>query len=81
MHEGNTKKVIFEKYCIEKTIGSGAFAKVKLAKHIRTHESVAIKIFKKSKLQPDDFVRIHKEIELTKKLNHPNIIKVYEVNL
>lgn len=37
-------------YDLEKTIGSGGFAKVKLATHIATGEKVAIKIMDKTSL-------------------------------
>lgn len=37
-------------YELKKTVGSGGFAKVKLAVHILTGEKVAIKIMEKSKL-------------------------------
>jgi serine/threonine protein kinase len=37
-------------YELEKTIGSGGFAKVKLATHVATGEKVAIKIMEKNAL-------------------------------
>lgn len=37
-------------YDIEKTIGCGGFAKVKLATHIATGEKVAIKVMEKTAL-------------------------------
>lgn len=37
-------------YELEKTIGSGGFAKVKLATHVATGEKVAIKIMEKTAL-------------------------------
>lgn len=37
-------------YNVEKTIGSGGFAKVKLATHVATGEKVAIKIMDKTAL-------------------------------
>ena len=37
-------------YDLEKTIGSGGFAKVKLATHVATGEKVAIKIMEKTAL-------------------------------
>lgn len=37
-------------YELEKTIGSGGFAKVKLATHVATGEKVAVKIMEKTAL-------------------------------
>ena len=45
-----------------------------------TKEKVAIKILEKSKIEDaSDSERIHREIFFLKKLNHINIIKIYEV--
>ena len=45
-----------------------------------TNEKVAIKILEKDKiLEPEDLERLNREITILKKLNHQNIIKIYEV--
>ena len=63
-----------------KTIGEGTFGKVKLAIHILTGEKVAIKILQKSLIKYEkQYQRIQNEIKYLKILNHPNIIKIYEV--
>lgn len=68
-------------YRIEKTIGEGTFGKVKLGIHIPTDEQVAIKILEKDRIQDkEDLERISREINILKKLNHPNIIKIYDVS-
>jgi 5'-AMP-activated protein kinase catalytic alpha subunit len=67
---------------IEKTIGEGTFGKVKLGIHLTTGEKVAIKILEKEKiLEPEDLERVNREISYLKKLNHQNIIKIYEVSI
>lgn len=80
-HELTVKRVIGN-YRIEKTIGEGTFGKVKLGIHIPTEEQVAIKILEKDRIQDkEDLERISREINILKKLNHPNIIKIYDVSL
>ena len=80
-HELTVKRVIGN-YRIEKTIGEGTFGKVKLGIHIPTEEQVAIKILEKDRIQDkEDLARISREINILKKLNHPNIIKIYDVRL
>lgn len=75
-----TVKRIIGNYRIEKTLGEGTFGKVKLGVHIPTEEQVAIKILEKEKIQDkEDLNRIAREINILKKLNHPNIIKIYDV--
>ena len=74
------KNQIIGNYRIEKTIGEGTFGKVKLGIHIPTEEQVAIKILEKDKIQDrEDLERISREINFLKKLNHPNIIKIYDI--
>ena len=63
-----------------RTIGEGTFGKVKLAIHILTGEKVAIKILQKNLIKGQkQYERIHNEIKYLKLLNHPNIIKIFEV--
>ena len=67
-------------YNFIKTIGEGTFGKVKLALHKPTKEPVAIKILEKRKINnKKDLERIEKEIKYMKILNHPNIVKIYEI--
>ncbi|XP_033230072.1 maternal embryonic leucine zipper kinase-like isoform X2 [Belonocnema kinseyi] len=65
-------------YDLEKTIGCGGFAKVKLATHIATGEKVAIKIMEKSALG-DDLPRVKLEIEAMKTLLHKHVCRLYQV--
>ncbi|XP_076239401.1 maternal embryonic leucine zipper kinase [Calliopsis andreniformis] len=65
-------------YDLEKTIGSGGFAKVKLATHIATGEKVAIKIMDKTALGVD-LPRVKLEVEALKTLLHQHICRLYQV--
>ncbi|XP_016921262.1 maternal embryonic leucine zipper kinase-like [Apis cerana] len=65
-------------YDLEKTIGSGGFAKVKLATHIATGEKVAIKIMDKTSLG-DDLPRVKLEVQALKTLLHQHICRLYQV--
>lgn len=69
---------LHNQYRIDKTIGCGGFAKVKLATHILTGEKVAIKIMLKQTLM-DDLPRVKHEIKALKSLSHPNICDLYQV--
>uniref|UniRef100_UPI00358E0061 MAP/microtubule affinity-regulating kinase 3-like isoform X3 n=1 Tax=Myxine glutinosa TaxID=7769 RepID=UPI00358E0061 len=66
-------------YRLLKTIGKGNFAKVKLARHILTGREVAIKIIDKTQLNPTSLQKLFREVRIMKMLNHPNIVKLYEV--
>uniref|UniRef100_A0A4W5QLL9 MAP/microtubule affinity-regulating kinase 3 n=1 Tax=Hucho hucho TaxID=62062 RepID=A0A4W5QLL9_9TELE len=66
-------------YRLLKTIGKGNFAKVKLARHILTGREVAIKIIDKTQLNPNSLQKLFREVRIMKLLNHPNIVKLFEV--
>ncbi|XP_067682251.1 MAP/microtubule affinity-regulating kinase 3-like isoform X39 [Haliotis asinina] len=67
------------KYRLIKTIGKGNFAKVKLAKHVPTGREVAIKIIDKTQLNPSSLQKLFREVRIMKWLDHPNIVKLFEV--
>lgn len=66
-------------YDIERTIGKGNFAVVKLARHRITKNEVAIKIIDKSQLDQTNLQKVYREVEIMKRLKHPHIIKLYQV--
>ncbi|XP_075344818.1 maternal embryonic leucine zipper kinase isoform X4 [Mycteria americana] len=65
-------------YELTETIGTGGFAKVKLARHLLTGEKVAIKIMDKLALG-DDLPRVKIEIDAMKNLRHQHICQLYHV--
>ncbi|RWS30363.1 MAP/microtubule affinity-regulating kinase 3-like protein [Leptotrombidium deliense] len=67
------------RYRLLKTIGKGNFAKVKLAKHLPTGKEVAIKIIDKTQLNPSSLQKLFREVRIMKMLDHPNIVKLYQV--
>ncbi|XP_050948508.1 serine/threonine-protein kinase MARK2 isoform X9 [Labeo rohita] len=66
-------------YRLLKTIGKGNFAKVKLAKHVLTGREVAVKIIDKTQLNSSSLQKLFREVRIMKLLNHPNIVKLFEV--
>uniref|UniRef100_A0A672ZRW1 non-specific serine/threonine protein kinase n=1 Tax=Sphaeramia orbicularis TaxID=375764 RepID=A0A672ZRW1_9TELE len=66
-------------YRLMKTIGKGNFAKVKLGQHRQTGREVAIKIIDKTQLNPTSLQKLFREVRIMKILNHPNIVKLFEV--
>ncbi|XP_075871297.1 serine/threonine-protein kinase SIK3 homolog isoform X1 [Nelusetta ayraudi] len=66
-------------YEIERTIGKGNFAVVKLATHIITKAKVAIKIVDKTQLDDENLKKIFREVQIMKLLKHPHIIRLYQV--
>ena len=77
----SSKKVDFlSDFDIKGIIGKGTFSIVKLGENKKTKEKVAIKIMQKNKiLSKDDLIRIEREIEILKRLSHPNVIKIHKI--
>ncbi len=80
-----------EHYVLGKTLGIGAFGKVKstlsskthldkllVAKHELTGNDVAIKIINKKRMKNSNMsAKIKREIKLLRYFDHPNIIRLY----
>jgi len=45
----------------------------------KTNEKFAVKCIKKTMVEGDDIKLLRREIHIMKKVNHPNILKLYEV--
>lgn len=78
MRERAYPEELTDQYILLETIGTGGFAKVKLAIHVLTGEKVAIKIMDKETLG-EDLPRIKVEIAALKELSHQHICKLYQV--
>ncbi|KAL8590516.1 hypothetical protein ACOMHN_010952 [Nucella lapillus] len=66
-------------YDLEDTIGQGHFAVVKLARHVFTGEKVAVKVIDKTKLDEVSRSHLFQEVRCMKLVQHPNVVRLYEV--
>lgn len=67
-------------YKLGKTLGIGAFGKVKLGVHVITGQKVAVKILNKHKIKHLEMAeKVKREINILKLCTHPHIIRLYEV--
>ena len=64
-------------YQIIKKIGKGPLGSVYKAKNIHSKNIVALKSIKKNKENKDDELNIENQINILKKLHHPNIVKMH----
>lgn len=78
------KKV--NQYFIERKLGEGSYSKVKLCRDSNNDRLVAVKIMKKSFLRKrklgmrqNALDNVQREIAIMKKLNHPNVVTLFEV--
>jgi len=70
------KGQIEAEYTIGEIMGSGAFATVRKVIHKETNNPRALKIIKKNPKQ--DSSRMYLEVDILKKLIHPNIMQIFE---
>lgn len=73
------KRLIQNDYMMTYELGAGGFSVVKLAINKNKGTECAIKIVEKSKLTEADIISLKLEVDILNGLNHPNIIKCYEV--
>ncbi|EUB61371.1 MAP/microtubule affinity-regulating kinase 3 [Echinococcus granulosus] len=78
-HPRSLPSALIGKYKFIRTIGKGNFAKVKLACHVITGKEVAIKIIDKTQLSPSSRQKLFREVRVMKMLDHPNIVKLFEI--
>ena len=63
----------------EEILGEGAFGKVQRCRHRASGQTRAVKTLNKFTMDEREKTRLQYEIEILKKLEHPNIVKLYEV--
>jgi BR serine/threonine kinase len=68
-------------YLLGQTLGSGSMGKVKLGTHSETGQKVAIKILRKDMLTRNPLLRrkVEREIAVMKLMDHPNVLRLYDV--
>ncbi|CAK83286.1 unnamed protein product (macronuclear) [Paramecium tetraurelia] len=66
-------------YRVEKSLGQGAYGEVRLVIHKQTGQRRAMKQIKKDKIFKEDEENLLNEVTILKQLDHPNIVKLYEL--
>ncbi|XP_050532898.1 SNF-related serine/threonine-protein kinase [Daktulosphaira vitifoliae] len=66
-------------YNLEQTLGKGHFAVVKSARHVFTGAQVAVKVIDKTKLEEVSRNHLYQEVRCMKLVQHPNVVRLYEV--
>ena len=70
------------RYQIESLVGMGGMANVYRGTDTRTGNAIAVKVLKEEFLDTEELVRRFKnESKAISILNHPNIVKVYDVSV
>ncbi len=73
--------IINDRYIIDEKIGSGGMAIVYRATDTKLDRVVTLKVMREDYIQDDEFIeRFYTEAQAAARLNHPNIVKVYDVD-
>jgi len=70
---------IKDSYKFDKVLGEGSFAVVRKGIKKTSNEEFAIKIIDKTTLESDDQMALQTEVEILSQIDHPNIVKLYEI--
>ncbi|CAD8179513.1 unnamed protein product [Paramecium pentaurelia] len=65
-------------HLLKPSLGKGAYGEVRKGIHKLTNQTRAVKIISKDKAKKADMERLKEEVDILKRLDHPNIIKIYE---
>jgi len=75
--------IIFEPledyYTLGEEIGKGGFSIVYQAERKKDGKEFAVKCIKKDMVEGDDIKLLRREVQIMRKLDHPNILKLFEV--
>jgi len=78
-YDGSILEGIFNVYDLGREIGRGGFSVVVEATKKSDKKKFAVKCIKKSMVEGDDIILLKREISIMKKIDHSNILKLYEV--
>ncbi|XWS12504.1 hypothetical protein CRYUN_Cryun37aG0094900 [Craigia yunnanensis] len=74
------QSLLLGRYEVGKLLGHGTFAKVYLARNVKSDDSVAIKVLDKEKILKGGLIaHIKREIAILRRVRHPNIVQLFEV--
>eukprot|EP01129_Flabellula_baltica_P009767 TRINITY_DN404_c0_g1_i2.p1 TRINITY_DN404_c0_g1~~TRINITY_DN404_c0_g1_i2.p1 ORF type:complete len:337 (+),score=87.41 TRINITY_DN404_c0_g1_i2:138-1148(+) len=73
-------KVIGGIYLLEEVLGEGSYGLVRKGRNVFTQDEVAVKIVQEKAVgTKKERMQLYREIEILKVLDHPNIVKFYDV--
>ncbi|MBR2641617.1 MAG: protein kinase [Lentisphaeria bacterium] len=72
---------IFDKFRIVKLLGRGGMGEVYLAEHLLFQRTCALKLLTDSVMDPVTKKRFIREAKISNEIDHPNIVKVYDIGI
>ncbi len=79
--QGRHKGFVLGRYRLLSLLGTGEMSAVYLAEHVMMERRCAIKVLPANKVQDTSYLgRFHREARAVASLNHPNIVKAFDVD-
>lgn len=80
--KGKYRGFMLGRYQLKELLGKGEMSSVYLAEHVRMKRRCAIKVLPSHKVRETSYLgRFHREAEAVAKLDHPNIVRAYDVDM
>ncbi|MCA9090182.1 MAG: serine/threonine protein kinase [Planctomycetaceae bacterium] len=80
--QGKFKGFILGRYRLMELLGRGEMSSIYKAEHVRMKRRCAIKVLPASKVKDTSYLgRFHREAEAVAALDHPNIVRAYDVDM
>jgi serine/threonine protein kinase len=73
--------LIDKKYQVLRLLGEGGMGAVYKARHVMLDKEVALKTFRRTNLSDDAIVRFQREAQAIAKVNHKNVIQIFDYGL
>ena len=80
VRSGRANQLLLGNYLVLSKLGEGGMGTVYKALHRRMQRIVAIKVIKKEVATRDFITRFRREIQLSARLNHPNVVTAYDAD-
>ena len=81
LFDGKYKGFFLGKYKLLDHLGTGGMSSVYLAEHTVMRRKAAVKVLPKRRLKDSSYLeRFHLEAQATARLDHPNIVRAYDIN-
>lgn len=74
-----SRSTIKDHYALVAVLGEGHFGRVYLGKDRQTFERFAVKVLHKSTTKTRSHLHIQRELEILRRVNHPNIVRLYDL--
>jgi len=79
--QGKFKGFILGRYKLQNLLGKGEMSSIYLAEHTRMKRLCAIKVLPANKVRDTSYLgRFHREAQAVASLDHPNIVRAYDVD-